>query len=100
MIFTSTHHFFFSFIVFRVEKREFLKQEMEAVRAERKACQEQLSQHAGTSRALQVCWKSTGRAIRCFFFCGREGRKSRLFREKVSKFYTVSAFNRQKAEST
>lgn len=38
---------------FRVS-REFLKQEMEAVRAERKACQEQLSQHAETSRALQV----------------------------------------------
>lgn len=27
---------------------------MEAVRAERKACQEQLSQHTETSKALQV----------------------------------------------
>lgn len=40
--------------------REFLKKEMEAVRAERKACQEQLSQHTETSRALQVCDRKEG----------------------------------------
>ena len=42
-----------SFVSF-LDLREFLKKEMEAVRAERKACQEQLSQHTETSRALQV----------------------------------------------